>query len=698
VPVTPVLEQNCAAARIKGPQSRSTPMQDGPTNSDTGPELSNLKDWHYRVDGEKIAWAVFDREGESANSLGERPLEELGRIVGEAEAAAANGSIAGLIIMSGKPRGFIVGADIREFDQLDTETKVIDAISTVNAMLDRLEALKVPVVCAIHGNCLGGGLELALACHYRIATRDDSTRLGFPEVKLGIFPGFHGTARSIRQAGPMAAMQNMLTGKMLRAPAARAVGFVDQLVASPDMLHWAARKAILKRKRSKPAGASKQVMTRWPARGLLAKKMREETAKKVRKDHYPAPFALIDLFEKHGGNHEALKAAESRAFAALMVCDSCRYLRRVFRLTELLKGQAPRGLKWKPIRAHIIGAGTMGADIAGVCVAAGMEVTLQDINEDQLAKGMKAQKKLFSRKFRSKPAKAAAQARFIADPDGDGVARADVIIEAIVENLEIKQKLFTSLETQVKPGAVLATNTSSLKLADIAEPLKDPGRLIGLHFFSPVPQMPLVEVVRGATTREEEVEKGAAFVTKIGKFPLITKDVPGFLVNKVLTPYMFAAMERLEKGEDKEKIDEAARVFGMPMGPIELADNVGLDVCLHVSKILGASSEGSKLEQLVNSGKLGKKSGQGFYAWKEGKPETSKSEFSKSELQQLGADLVQPIIDEAQASLDEGVVESADLVDAGMIFGTGFAPFRGGPLHYKASITKSDGTSQHAAE
>lgn len=656
-----------------------------------------LNDWKLSVDDEEIAWAVFDREGQSVNSLGRRPIEELQKIVDYVEPKARDKTLRGMVIISGKPKGFIVGADISEFENFTSESQVLEMLQPVLRMLEQIENLKMPVVAAIHGFCLGGGLELALACHYRIATRDSSTKLGFPEVKLGIFPGFHGTVRSIRQAGPMAAMQNMLTGKMLNASAARAVGFVDKLVTSPDMLRWAARKAILKRQRSKPAGKSKQMLTKWPARGLLAKKMREETAKKVREDHYPAPFRLIDLFEKHGGNLEALKSAESRAFAPLMVSDTSRNLRRVFRLTELLKGQAPRGLNWKPMRAHIIGAGTMGADIAGVCVSAGMEVTLQDINAEQLEKGIKAQDKLLKRKFRSVPAKAAAKARLIADPDGDGVGRADVIIEAIVENLEIKQKLFTSLEDKIKPTAVLATNTSSLKLADIAQPMKDSGRLIGLHFFSPVPQMPLVEVVKGDSTRSEEVEKGAAFVTKIGKFPLITKDVPGFLVNKVLTPYMFAAMERLEKGENKEKIDQAAREFGMPMGPIELADNVGLDVCLHVSKILGASSEGSKLEQLVSSEKLGKKSGEGFYVWKDGKPEKSKTEFSKSELQQLGAELVQPIIDESQASLDEGVVESADLVDAGMIFGTGFAPFRGGPLHYKASLSGSNGTSQQAA-
>ncbi|MFN0219501.1 MAG: 3-hydroxyacyl-CoA dehydrogenase NAD-binding domain-containing protein [Hyphomicrobium sp.] len=648
-------------------------------------ETTTLKDWRFSIDGEGIAWAIFDREGESANSLGKRPIEELLAIVERVEAEARAKTVRGLVIMSGKERTFIVGADIREFENFTTEQQVIDSLRPVNAMLDRIERLQVPVVAAIHGVCVGGGLELILACHYRIATRDDGTRVGFPEVKLGIFPGFNGTARSIKQVGPMAAMQNMLTGGMIRASAAKAMGFIDQLVGSPGELRWAARKAVLQNRKSTPAGITKSLLTKQPARGFLAKRMRDETAKKAREDHYPAPFRLIDLFEKHGGDLDAMKRAETAAFAPLMVSDTSRNLRRVFRLTELLKGQAPKGFKWKPSRVHVIGAGTMGADIAGVCVASGMEVTLQDINAEQLDKGIKAQGKLFARKFKTKATRDAAKARLIADPEGRGVARADVIIEAIVERLDVKQKLFADLETKIKPGAVMATNTSSLKLGDISQPLKDPGRLVGLHFFSPVPQMPLVEVVRGAQTRDDEVKKGAAFVTAIDKFPLITKDVPGFLVNKVLTPYMFAAMERLEKGEDKEKIDEAARAFGMPMGPIELADNVGLDVCAHVAKILGQSSEGSRLERLVSSGRLGKKTGEGFYVWKDGKSVKSDATFSKSELDRIGRELVEPMIAEAQKSLDEGVVESADLVDAGMIFGTGFAPFRGGPLHYKAS-------------
>jgi 3-hydroxyacyl-CoA dehydrogenase/enoyl-CoA hydratase/3-hydroxybutyryl-CoA epimerase len=656
-------------------------MQD----ASTGHDLNDLRDWRYRIDGEKIAWAVFDREGESANSLGKRPLEEMGRIVEQAESAVSNGSIVGLVIMSGKPRGFIVGADIREFDQLDTEARVIEAVGTVNAMLDRLEALNVPVVCAIHGNCLGGGLELALACNYRIATRDDTTRLGFPEVKLGLFPGFNGTARSIRTAGPLAAMEAMLTGRMLRASAARRMGLLDQLVSSPHQLRWAARKAVLRKRKSKPAGRASRLMSQWPARGMIAKKMRTETAKKVNEAHYPAPFRLIDLFEKHGGNLDAMKRTETKMFAPLMVSDTSRNLRRVFQLSEQMKAQAPKELKFKPLRVHVIGAGVMGADIAGWCVASGMQVSLQDLSEEAILKGIKAQGKLFKRKFRTPALRAAAEARLIADPTGERISRADVVIEAIVEKLELKQKLFSELEGKLKPDAVLATNTSSIMIEDIAAGLSDPGRLIGVHFFNPVAMMPLVEVIRGAGSREQEIQKGCAFVTAISKFPLIVKSVPGFLVNRVLAPYMFEAFQRLEAGEDKAKLDAAAKAFGMPMGPIELADTVGLDVCAHVGEILKGSADGTKLGKLVASGKLGKKSGEGFYTWKDGKPVRDAATFAPDELNRLGRELVQPLIDESARCRDEQVVASGDMVDAGVIFGTGFAPFRGGPLHYQAA-------------
>lgn len=661
-------------------------------------DAAALKDWKLSIDHEGIAWAIFDREGESQNSLGRRPLEELGAIVAEIEGKARAKEVAGLVILSGKEKGFIVGADVREFEQLTDQKTVIDNVRIANALLDQIESLPVPVVCGIHGFCLGGGLELALACHWRIATRDNATRVGFPEVKLGIFPGFNGTARSIRQAGAAAAMPIMLQGSMVRATAAKAMGLVDELVPSPLHLRWAARKAVLRKRKAPVAGTIKALASKWPARGLLAKKMREATAAKVREAHYPAPFRLIDLFEKHGGSYAEMKRAETEMFAPLMVSDTSRNLRRVFKLSEMLKAQAPKGLDWKPQRVHVIGAGVMGADIAGWCVASGMEVTLQDLSAEAIEKGIGAQEKLFSRKFKTKPERDAAKARLIADPTGQGIGRADVVIEAIVERVEVKQKLFQEIESKLKPGAVMATNTSSIMIEDIAQPLADPGRLIGIHFFNPVAQMPLVEVIKGAGSRGTEVQKGCAFVAAIDKFPLITKSAPGFVVNRVLGPYMMAAMERLEKGESKEKIDEAARTFGMPMGPIELADTVGLDVCAHVGRILGKSAEGSKLQSLVDAKKLGKKSGEGFYVWKDGKPVKGEAKFEAAELERLGRELVEPLIREAEKVRDEKIVENADLVDAGVIFGTGFAPFRGGPLHFKAMEAASNVTQLRPAQ
>ncbi len=658
-------------------------------------DMNTLRDWRFSVDMQGIAWAVFDREGESQNSLSRRALEELAMIIERVDEGQRAKEIRGLVFISGKEKGFIVGADVREFETLTGEREIIDSVTQVNAYLDRIEKLPIPVVCCIHGFCLGGGLELALACHWRIATRDDATRLGFPEVRLGIFPGFNGTARSIRQAGALAAMPLMLTGSMIRATAARGMGLVDELAPSPLNLPWMARKAIERKRKSKSAPLWKDLARMWPARGLLAGKFRSETAKKVREEHYPAPFRLIDLFETHAANLEGMKVAETRAFAPLMLSDTSRNLRRVFKLSEMMKAQAPKNLAFKPLRVHVVGAGVMGADIAGWCVASGMEVSLQDVSADQIAKGIAAQKKLFARKFKTKPLRDAAMARLIADPQGEHIHRADVVIEAIVEKLEVKQNLFKSIEGKLKPGAVLATTTSSIMIEDIAEPLADPGRLIGIHFFNPVAQLPLVEVIKGDRTREEEVGKGCLFVTAIEKFPLIVKSSPGFVVNRVLAPYMMGAMLRVERGEAKEKIDEAARIFGMPMGPVELADTVGLDVCAHVGRILKMAPAGggsNKLDEMVAAGKLGKKSGEGFYVWKDGKPVKTEPEkpYDTFEMERLGRELVDPLIREAEKVRDERIVESADLVDAGVIFGTGFAPFRGGPLHFKATEQKSN--------
>ncbi|HDO52749.1 MAG TPA: 3-hydroxyacyl-CoA dehydrogenase family protein, partial [Rhizobiales bacterium] len=385
----------------------------------------------------------------------------------------------------------------------------------------------------------------------------------------------------------------------------------------------------------------------------------------------------------YGDSRRRMKPAETAAFAPLMISDVARNLRRVFGLTEMLKNEAPKGAV-KPLRAHIVGAGTMGCYIAARCVVCGIEASLQDLSEEQTQKALARAKKLFKRRLKTRQAVDAAVTRLIADPEGRHVPRADLVIEAIVEDLEIKRKVLAGLEAKMKPDAILATNTSSLKIEDIAKPLKDPGRLIGLHFFNPVAQLPLVEVVLGVGGREEEVRKGCAFVTAIRKYPLIVKSCPGFLVNRVLAPYMLDGARRYQEGEPREKIDQAALNFGMPMGPLELSDIVGLDICKHVAETLNLGPvEDSELDRLVKNGKLGKKTGEGFYVWEKGKPKRQQASFDEEDLELLGRELIRPMLDECERALAERIVESADHVDAGVIFGTGFAPFRGGPLHYR---------------
>ncbi len=652
--------------------------------------LPQLKDWRTQIDAEGIAWATFDRENESMNVLGRRPTEELLQIVEWAEKAASLGDIVGLVFMSAKSNNFIAGADIREFENMKTEQQVRDFLAPAIDLLDRVEKLRVPVVAAIHGFCLGGGLEFALACHYRIADREEGTRLGFPEVKLGLVPGLHGTLRFIHTAGPVGAMTTMLTARMWRSNVAKAMGLVDQLVPTHHNLRWAARKAVLAKRKSKPLSFAKKLMLLKPVRRFLAGKMRKQTAAKIREDHYPAPFRLIDFFEKYGDDKKRMRVEETNMFAPLMASDTSRNLRRVFKLSELLKGQAG-DKSFKPLRVHVVGAGLMGGDIAAWCVLSGMEASLQDLDAEQIEKARQRAKKLFRKRLKKKRAVDAAMARLIADTKGKHVARADVIIEAIVEVLEVKQKVLAVLEKNKRPDCVLATNTSSLKIEDIAQGLADPSQLIGLHFFNPVAKMPLVEVIRGKDSDEAIIDKGAAFVAKIKKSPLKVASAPGFLVNRVLAPYMMAAIARHQDGMPAEVLDQAALDFGMPMGPIELSDVVGLDIITNVGKILGISPpEGGDLDRLVKAGDLGKKTGRGFYKWSKGKPLKKDIDPDKYDLDQLGRELLRTLIDECHKVVDEKVVENADLADAGVIFGTGFAPFRGGPLHFDDSLKTAE--------
>lgn len=644
------------------------------------PDTPPTKHWDFSVDVEQIGWLTLDVKDNSVNVLSREVIGELETLVTHIENLGKAGTLIGVVLLSAKS-GFIAGADISEFDQMSDPAVLPEALKRTHAIFQRIEDLRLPFVCGISGFCVGGGLELALACHYRIAVNDDATKLGFPEVNLGIFPGFAGTGRSIRQAGPVDAMQLMLTGKILRAKQAKALNLVDKLVRHPDQLRWEGRKAVLSKRKSEPAPLAKRALAFGPIRGRVAERMREEVRKKARKENYPAPFALIDLFEKYGDDPKQMIAHEIDAFVPLMASPTAQNLRRVFFLSESLKRLGVKG-KDKPkfTRVHVVGAGVMGGDIAAWCAYRGMMVTLQDMDMERIKPALDRAKKMFKKRLKTKQAVDAAMSRLEPDVEGKGIPRCDVLIEAVVEKLEIKQQIFSDAEQRLKPGAIMATNTSSIELERIAEALDNPSRLIGLHFFNPVAQLPLVEVIKSTLNDEESIRVGASFVLAIGKSPVVVKSAPGFLVNRALMPYMLEAVDRVEKGESPEQLDAAAVAFGMPMGPIELMDTVGLDVGAFVAKELGQKvPQDSRFAKLIAAGKLGRKTGEGFYKWEDGKAIKEKAP-PHGNLPGLGRDLVQPLVDTAEVIVAEGVVESADMADIGMILGTGFAPFLGGPL------------------
>jgi 3-hydroxyacyl-CoA dehydrogenase/enoyl-CoA hydratase/3-hydroxybutyryl-CoA epimerase len=650
---------------------------------------TDFMNWRLETDIDRVCWLTIDRAGESTNSLSRDVMTELEQIVGMLEKNPPKG----LVLQSGKPGSFVVGADVREFEQVQSAEEAEGFIREVHALFDRFEKLPFPTAVIIDGYCLGGGLELALCCDYRIARNTDNTRLGYPEVKLGIYPGFGGSARTTRHIGGFQAMQIMLTARMLRAHQAKGLGLVDQLVGQHGGLRWAGRRAVLKGRKSRGPGMLAKITNTGPVRKFLAGQMRKQTASKANPEHYPAPFELIEAWEEHGGDFRSMLDEEARRVGRLINGSSSQGLRRVFWLMEQLKSQG-KGSGFKARRLHVIGAGVMGGDIAAWGVLQGLEVTLQDREMKYIEPAIKRANKLFARRLKTADRIAGAKSRLTADVEGHGAARADVIIEAIFENLEAKQELFKSLEPRVKKGAILATNTSAIPLMDIASVLKKPKRLIGLHFFNPVAKMPLVEVVYDKDTIKKEVENGAAFCNQINRFPLPVTSTPGFLVNRVLARYMLKALQiHRERDVPKEALDKAAERFGMPMGPVELADTVGLDVGLGVMGTLGgdgAAEETKVLKSYVDEGKLGKKSGEGFYKWKKGRAQKDKDAIKEINLESLGKELMTPYFDECRACLADGVVKDRDALDAGMIFGTGFAPFRGGPLFYLETMKEQE--------
>ena len=634
-----------------------------------------LKHWRWEIDKDRLAWLTFDKQGESANTFSRQALEELRGALRAIAAAQPKG----LVIRSAKDN-FIAGADVEEFTRFKSPQEAMAFVKLGWDVFQELAELRFPTTAMVNGFCMGGGVELALACRYRVALDDPKTRFALPEVMLGIMPAWHGVQWLPRLVGPAAAFDMILTGKSVDARRAKRIGLVDQAVPL-RVLENTARMVTLEAPPRRRLSFVNRLMA-GPLRSLVVAQARQQVARKARREHYPAPYAILELWRKYDGNPFAAANDPSASVESLFAHPTTANLIRIFFLQERMK-QLGKGTDFKPRHVHIVGAGVMGGDIAAICAMRGLTVTLQDTGPDRLAPAVKRAAELYRRRLRDERRVRDAMDRLIPDVSGQGARQADVIIEAIFENLQAKRELFAKLEAIAKPDAILATNTSSLKLADIATALKDPTRLVGIHFFNPVPLLQLVEVVHGTETRPEIAKNAAAFVRYIDKLPLPVKDAPGFLVNRVLGPYMQNAFRLIDEGVKPETIDAAMEEFGMPMGPAELADTVGLDIVVHAGKSLakGATSVPRVVATKVEAGHLGKKTGQGIYRWEKGRAVKERPDRYGPELIEQ---LIAPYLSEAKRALEEGIVADADLADAGLIFGTGFAPFRGGPLHYLA--------------
>lgn len=638
-----------------------------------------FKHWSSEQDAERIVVLTFDRAGSSVNTFAREVLDELDEIIERLSFETPKG----LVIRSGKAAGFIAGADIREFENYGKSGNVLDAICNGQRVLNNLARLRCTTVAAIHGHCMGGGTELALACRYRVASRDASTRIGLPEVKLGIFPGWGGSARLPYLIGAPKALEFMLSGRNASAENARAMGLVDA-VTSAELLVERAKELI----RRPPTHPLPQRLTAWltntwPARQILAPIVRTQTAARARPEHYPAPFALIETWRRGGSLGQRLKN-EARAVAKLATTPTARNLVRVFFLQERLKGLGS-GIEHGIRNVHVVGAGVMGGDIAAWAALRGFNVTLQDRELKLIQPALDRARELFGKRLKTADRIEPALARLQADVAGDGVAGADLVIEAIYENADAKEALYRKAEPDMKADALLASNTSSIPLDELRKAVASPARFLGLHYFNPVALMPLVEIVRHDGLESAIEKRALAFCKAIDKLPLPVKGTPGFLVNRILMPYMLEAVRLYGEGVPGPVLDKVAKKFGMPMGPIELADTVGLDVAVSVGRELGPFLNlqiPPGMESLLAAGKRGKKDGEGFYKWENGKPvkpDVDPNYIASSDIEDR---MILPMLNEAVACVHDGVVDDVDLCDAGVIFGTGFAPFRGGPIQH----------------
>ena len=633
--------------------------------------IGNYQHWRLEEDAQTNVWATIDTAGTPRNMLSAAVMSEFAQILDRLDDSPP----AGLVIRSGKPSGFIVGADISEFVGLDTPEKARDMVARGWNLFNRLAKVAYPTLALVRGDCLGGGFELALACRYILTVDEPGTKMGLPEVMLGLFPAWGGMLRLPERIGPTQALDMMLIGKTVDAVKAKCIGLADECVPARVMENAARMMLLSDAPRRKPSLL--QRLLNGPLKPFVVSTLKDQVSRRYREKHYPAPFAIIDIWAWHRGN--ALKSPP--LIEKVIRSDTARNLVRMFFLRERLKGFDKDGC-FKARHVHVVGAGVMGGDIAAWCALWGLTVTLQDLGlKKRIAPALERAYFDFRRRIRGEHRLRAAMDRLIPDPEGHGAAKADVVIEAVYEDLETKRAVFRQLEAAVRPDAVLATNTSNLMLEDLRTVLSRPERLIGIHFFNPVAKMPLIEIVSGKDSDPEMVRRAVSFVRQIDHLPLPVRSSPGFLVNAVLVPYMLEAMRAVDEGYAPETVDEAMLAFDMPMGPIELIDMVGLDVTMAAGKILSPESYEPPrcLLEHFNARHFGKKIGRGFYYHLDGK--TVKVTAGLVPVG-LGERLVKPLLERTRQLVEEGVVADADLADAGVILGTGFAPFTGGPLNY----------------
>ena len=652
------------------------------------------------IDDDHVCTLTFDRAGSSANVFDQATLEELDAHLAVLEQQAI---LRGVILATAKDKIFIAGADLHEFVRSPEPDALAAIVDLGHRVFTRLQKLHAPSVAAIHGACLGGGCELALACDWRIASTGKPTKIGLPETQLGILPAWGGSVRLPALIGLPAALGIILPGRQLVGAQARKLGLVDDL-SHPEYLLATARTFLARGKReARPL----PLLSRTPLKQLIAAKARHDVLAKTH-GHYPAPLKAIEVCTAALGLPlvDGL-ALEKAAFLQLIRTPECQNLLRIFFLQERAKKlSAPANSTASPVgRVAVIGAGVMGAGIAQWTSARGLPVILKDVSPDALARGLHTATSLYreaaKRRILTQAEATAGLDRITPVHTAIPLNTTDLVIEAAIEKLEAKQAIFRDLETRVRPDTVLATNTSALSIDALAQPLDHPERVIGIHFFNPVHRMQLVELVRGSRTTADTVATALQFVKAIGKLPVVVNDSPGFLVNRILIPGLVEAVNLVAAGHSPAAIDRALLDFGMPMGPLRLADEVGLDVALHVATDLASrlphlSAPDPLLARLVADKHLGKKSGRGFYDHSSRHPKPNLDLRRLSPLasgpspETTASAIVDHIIlvqlNEAARCLSERIVAAPEDVDFAMILGTGWAPFRGGPLRYADSL------------